>query len=510
MLARLGRCWSSVLLVPAHWIALVTLLVLGFSCSDLTPPSADRVFRGASPGVFVISVGGPRSDVPVRLGSGVAIAGDLVVTNRHVVGALHPALTYLTVSQGNRAWAAFPLHFSRSADLCTLIVPGLAATPVTLAPSAKLKAGAKVFAIGAPHGLELTITEGLVSGVRHLEREEGPGLIQISAPISPGSSGGGLFDRRGRLVGITTSFVQKAQGLSFAVPEETLANEFQALGYGYTSAFAMAIAYSESGDFSRARALLRQAVHLQGDFSEGWLALGYLEVDDEAKIEAFQRAVTTGPDVPGAWAALGEALASQADGTESQYGLGMLVGKEEDIKSRIKAWRIQAASALETALRLDGADAEVWLQLGDVYDDLEDLGQASRAYGEVLRLVPGHLKAMTHLCLVYRHSSQPRAAIAQCSEVIRYAQLRPDSADRTYALMQSWLNLHLTLWEIGDLSGSRKAKAQWLQWSERFNQDILTTLQNPGKPDPDVERRRSARNNSVRALIPILERRLKP
>ena len=66
--------------------------------------------------------------------------------------------------------------------------------------AADLKVGDPVYAVGAPLGLELSLSEGIVAQLRGGP----PPLIQTTAAISPGSSGGGLFDRDGRLVGLTT------------------------------------------------------------------------------------------------------------------------------------------------------------------------------------------------------------------------------------------------------------------------------------------------------------------
>jgi S1-C subfamily serine protease len=77
--------------------------------------------------------------------------------------------------------------------------------------------GERVYAIGAPEGLELTISEGLVSGLREYENVR---VIQTSAAISHGSSGGGLFDVNGRLIGITTFSLKEGQNLNFALPGE--------------------------------------------------------------------------------------------------------------------------------------------------------------------------------------------------------------------------------------------------------------------------------------------------
>jgi hypothetical protein len=86
-----------------------------------------------------------------------------------------------------------------------------------LGSSASIQVGDKAYAVGAPQGLDLTLSDGLISGVRELPQGR---ILQTTAPISPGSSGGGLFDGTGRLIGITTMYIKESQGLNFAVPVE--------------------------------------------------------------------------------------------------------------------------------------------------------------------------------------------------------------------------------------------------------------------------------------------------
>jgi serine protease Do len=74
--------------------------------------------------------------------------------------------------------------------------------------------GEEVYTIGSPSGLESTLGQGIISGLRQLESQR---LIQTTAPISPGSSGGGLFDRSGNVIGITTFMISKGQSLNFAI-----------------------------------------------------------------------------------------------------------------------------------------------------------------------------------------------------------------------------------------------------------------------------------------------------
>jgi hypothetical protein len=106
------------------------------------------------------------------------------------------------------------MYADRDYDLCALGVPGLPAPQVDMASVQTIRVGQRVYAIGAPRGLELSISDGLVSSVRPYGAFP---LIQTNAPISKGSSGGGLFDTDGRLVGITTSSAIDGQNINFAL-----------------------------------------------------------------------------------------------------------------------------------------------------------------------------------------------------------------------------------------------------------------------------------------------------
>lgn len=101
--------------------------------------------------------------------------------------------------------------------MCLLVSPTLNAPPISRGEASKLKIGDAVYAVGAPRGLELSLSDGIVSQLR--DDKDAP-LIQTTVPISPGSSGGGLFDSNARLVGITTSYLKDSQNINFAIPVE--------------------------------------------------------------------------------------------------------------------------------------------------------------------------------------------------------------------------------------------------------------------------------------------------
>jgi hypothetical protein len=124
--------------------------------------------------------------------------------------------------QGNSAKARLLFRYE-VADLCLLVVPKPSLPRLVEARklSERPAVGTRVYSIGAPRGLELSIGEGVVSQVREGDSSDAI-LIQTTAPISPGSSGGGLFDEQGRLVGITTLFLKDSDRLNFAVSSLSL------------------------------------------------------------------------------------------------------------------------------------------------------------------------------------------------------------------------------------------------------------------------------------------------
>lgn len=132
-----------------------------------------------------------------------------ILSNFHVIAFAHQI--FIQTKSGTRSLAAVVFGDSDK-DLAILRTAGSAsASPADFADAPKV--GQKVYAIGAPKGLGWTFSDGLVSGLR----EQGSNkLVQTTAPISPGSSGGGLFDEGGKLVGITTLQFEDGQNLNFA------------------------------------------------------------------------------------------------------------------------------------------------------------------------------------------------------------------------------------------------------------------------------------------------------
>ena len=184
-------------------------VAVGTSAWALEP---DALFAKVDPSVWAVVA----SDAQARSqsqGSAVVVGPGRLVTNCHVLARMSRfQVTKNNVSYGGRLEFPDPEN-----DLCQIRVDNFNAPAVELAPRDSLRVGARVYAIGIPQGRETTLSDGLLSGLR---RDDAGQLmfVQTSAPISPGSSGGGLFDAQGRLIGITTFARRESESVNLAVP----------------------------------------------------------------------------------------------------------------------------------------------------------------------------------------------------------------------------------------------------------------------------------------------------
>jgi S1-C subfamily serine protease len=172
---------------------------------------AEEVFDKASGAVYVV-----KADR--RMGSAVAISDSELLTNCHVTGDL----AEVKIARAKAELTAKVISRNADSDRCVLRTDTKLAKWVTVRPYDDIKVGERAITIGTPQGLELTAAEGIVSSKRVYNQTR---VVQTSAPISQGSSGGGLFDARGHLLGITTFYFRGGQNLNFAVAAEEYAQE---------------------------------------------------------------------------------------------------------------------------------------------------------------------------------------------------------------------------------------------------------------------------------------------
>jgi hypothetical protein len=179
--------------------------------------SGTQVFRTYAPAVAIIEATDDTSQVS-RLGSGVLLVQQQVlVTNAHVVNG--PGRIRVRVGAESYSTSeAELLYVDSDADLAVLRLSKIppASPTVRLRAGMLPDVGERVFATGNPQGLERTFSEGVISGLRSLPKIGV--VVQHTAPISPGSSGGALFDARGELIGLTVAYLEGGQNLNFAIP----------------------------------------------------------------------------------------------------------------------------------------------------------------------------------------------------------------------------------------------------------------------------------------------------
>jgi hypothetical protein len=373
------------------WLAVYgTLAFMLLALLAALPPSAlaltaSQVYEQVKDSVVVVKAYDQQGK-PVGLGSGVMLPSGDIITNYHVVKA---GVRY-TAGQDKQGVPATLKAGDPDKDLCLLTAPGLTAKPAHLGQAVKLKVGDPVYAVGAPQGLELSLSEGIVSQLRG----GGPHpIIQTTVAISPGSSGGGLFNAEGELVGITTFYLKDSQSLNFAVPVE-------------------------------------------------WIAEVAGKKIRERPIELERPSVPIKPKAPAAtWNDRADAL------VKAENWQGLLAHSRRWTKAEpgnYLAWynlggayiqlgrHPEAIAAYREALRLKPDDTHAWNNLSVAYGKLGRHPEAIAACREALRLKPDYAGAWYNLGYAYALSGNRSAALEALKELRRYD---PQKAEKLFNLI---------------------------------------------------------------------------
>ncbi|MBR4891485.1 MAG: serine protease [Clostridia bacterium] len=190
------------------------LLVIVLSMSLYIFGNQDNKMEKLSKSVLMLNIYDTKGEL-FATGSGfVAFENDVLVTNYHVIeeGYKIEAVDEDDVVYSLDRFVAFDkekdlaiLKFSTPTDLKVL----------KLHNSSKISKGDNIIAIGSPIGLKNTVSKGIISSVR---KDKGTEILQITAPISHGSSGGVLLNEKGKVIGVTFAGVEEGQNLNFAIP----------------------------------------------------------------------------------------------------------------------------------------------------------------------------------------------------------------------------------------------------------------------------------------------------
>jgi hypothetical protein len=193
----------------------LTLAVL--AALQAAVPGNERVFERTKGSVVTVEVHSGNKDAKNALGSGYLVSAEgLVVTNYHVVGSFvsHPARYQIRVKTAARECPATLVQFDVANDLALLQAPCVDAPPLKLAAVAP-PPGSSIVAFGNPHGLGLSLIEGIFNGFAE------KGVVErmlLSMPLNSGMSGGPILDGAGVVIGTNVSVMYLSNSLSFGVP----------------------------------------------------------------------------------------------------------------------------------------------------------------------------------------------------------------------------------------------------------------------------------------------------
>ena len=164
---------------------------------------------------------------PLSLGSGFFVGDGQIATNLHIVEGAARGYAKL-VGQETKFNIEGYTAIDEKSDLIILKVTAFGAQIISLGNSDLVQVGETVYAVGNPRGLEGTFSDGIISSIRPVGTDK---LIQITAPLSPGSSGGPVLNRRGEVIGVSVLTIRDGQNLNFAIPANYLKSLLAKVGY---------------------------------------------------------------------------------------------------------------------------------------------------------------------------------------------------------------------------------------------------------------------------------------
>jgi tetratricopeptide (TPR) repeat protein len=292
----------------------------------------------------------------------------------------------LRLRAASRTLVARPLHADVRRNLCLLDVPGLSGRPVELA-TALPSAGARVLAVSNALGLGIGVSDGVVAAIRE---SGGEALIQHTAPVAPGSEGGGLFDESGRLLGVIRYRRLDGQNVNFAAPAAWIP-EIAARAAAQTELRewrGQAAAFERDARWAELATHAAERTRRAADEPEAWFWLAWAK-------EA-QR------DWPAAEQAYREA-ARRAAG-DVTVGLGLA-------RARINLDRLdEALATARQLLAVQAEDTRVWAMIGWIEIRRKQPQSAATALDEAIRLAPWNTTALyLSATLAADHGDWPKA-----------------------------------------------------------------------------------------------------
>jgi tetratricopeptide (TPR) repeat protein len=372
--------------------------------------------KKARPAVMLLVVS-DADGKEIATGTGFLVSSDgKLITNHHVIEGA--ASIVAKAENGGLFPVEGVLADDPKNDLVLLKLKGKDLPFLTLGSGDTIEVGTRIAIIGSPLGLEGTLSEGIVSAIRELMGDMK--MLQVTAAISPGSSGSPVLNAKGEVVGIASAVLKGGQGLSFAEPVECgirlMANVkpssvphplSQSANEGIEDAtlsdsdWRGLCAADASEDYVE---MLKRAKSLVGHHPDSALAYWALGeafnkldfTDDE--IAAYRQAIKINPDFSRPWIGLGTAYYKS---------------KRTD----------DAITACRQAVKLDPDDFQSWCILGIALDGHGRTDDAINAYRQAVRIKPESAPVWYVLARACHKSGRTEDAIAACRQSV---QFQPD------------------------------------------------------------------------------------
>lgn len=420
-------------------------LLLALASSGLAQQqSLPQLIRHIKPAVVAIITYDSRGE-RLTQGSGFFIAPNRLITNRHVIEDAYSAEIKTFNGGTYRIQAIAAMDDEGDLAMLQVSIPSTIQISPLRITRIKPEEGERILVIGNPLGLEGTISDGLVSSVREIA---GFGtMIQITAPISPGSSGSPVINLRGQVVGVATSQLSKGQNLNFAMPSSRIA----AMRASHSKTLAEFVSETASKHLAKAMRLVLQG---RANIVAAWKKQpdGSIKIDHaeemravEEAIPLFTQAIQIAPDYADAWRALVDAYSvlDKYSETVEAYEHAMRLNALDDHVRYLHSFegvlyrvfiaydnlnRYEAAIGLyQKIIRLKISPflaSDVALRMGHIYEKKERYLDAIKSYQQAITLQPDSYLAYEALASLYLFKlDNNRAAIEACLQAIR---IKPD------------------------------------------------------------------------------------
>ncbi len=431
-------------------LTLATIFVLVASAFSHAQESLPNLVRRIKPSVVLVVLYDANGK-KIGTGSGFCVAPGQVITNYHVIKIASRVEVHSATGD------VYPVSdFSTTNEQDDLAVLKIAANSTQLPPLPVARTlpeeGERVIVIGSPRGLEGSVSDGIVSSVRTLPTGK---ILQITAPISPGSSGSPVVNMRGEVVGVAVGANESGQNLNFAISADRIAAlEPSAVTYAplpktakannsasrarAEKLYKQASKLNRKGTYVQSLVYMKQAVAEDPDFAFAWFELGGINKsleNYEDAVAAYERALQIGfpEDDDGFMSNLAHTFAGyiymerlkkpekavehyrkasklKPDKAAAFYhlGVGLLHTKQYT----------DAVDALLQCTRLEPDHYDAYLRLGYAYLLSGQYAQAATAFRQEIRLNPNNASAHYGIGVSYFYLGDKKSALEEY-EILR-------------------------------------------------------------------------------------------